>query len=99
MRDCKHGQLAQACPFCEMERGIERLRAEIAEAKRDVDRINWMEKNKVGIYAAQSSVRATTGPRYFKPWKFCGWSAANRDDELPTVRVAIDAAMAGGGHG
>ena len=75
---------------------IERLRAELAEAKRDVDRINWMEKNKVGIYAAQSSVRATTGPRYFKPWKFCGWSAANRDDELPTVREAIDAAMAGG---
>ena len=36
MRDCKHGQLAQACPFCEMERGIERLRAEIADAYAEV---------------------------------------------------------------
>ena len=78
---------------------IDRLRAELAEAKRDAERLNFLEATQTGVYHVTERVRVpatTTDRRWVDEWRFVGWSAANRDDELPTVREAIDAAMAGG---
>ena len=81
---------------------VERLRAELAEAKRDAERLNFLEVTQTGVYHVTERVRVpatTTDRRWVDEWRFVGWSAALRDDELPTIREAIDAAMAGGEHG
>lgn len=78
---------------------IDALRAELADAKRDAERLNFLEASQTGVYHVTERVRVpatTTDRRWVDEWRFVGWSAALRDDELPTIREAIDAAMAGG---
>jgi len=80
---------------------IERLRAELAECKRDAERLNWLEQNQSGVYPVTERVRVPTTtmmPRYIDEWRFVGWSVSSRFDELPNIRNAIDAALAADGN-
>ena len=75
------------------------LRAELAEYKRDAERLDSLEQMQQGVYPVTERVRVpttTTELRYADEWRFVGWSVSGRLDELPTIRDAIDALAAKG---
>lgn len=76
--------------------GLRRVMAELAEAKKDTERLDYLDKNRIGLFTVVDVVRRPTtrpSPRYEEVHEFAGWSAQNRNDEMPTARAAIDAAM------
>lgn len=87
----------RSTPFEEFKGCTPCLRDELAECRRDAERLNWLEQNQSGVYPVTERVRVPTTtmtPRYIDEWRFVGWSVSSRFDELPNIRNAIDAALA-----
>ena len=72
------------CELCRAADEIERLRAELAECKRDAERYRWLRSDDCPFSCYEQE-----GP---DNWGWCPTSSRDLDE-------AIDAAMAGGEHG
>ena len=80
---------------------LSRLRAELAEAKRDSERLDWLEKNERGVWVCTETRyqtfndEITSFPQRF--YCFDGWIISDPHISLvrcKTPREAIDAAIA-----
>jgi hypothetical protein len=63
----------------------------------DTERLNWLEAGQKCLYRVITIGRkptTTTEPPHYEEYsEFLGWCVEGRDDEMSTVREAIDAAM------
>jgi len=72
------------------------LRAALAAAERDAERLDWIEKNKTSLYEFyDTEVRPCTdgSAAYRKYLVSKGWVTGIHDEPYKTPRHAIDAAM------
>jgi len=76
--------------------GMRRARMDLEEERKDTERLDYLDKNRIGLFTVVNVMRRPTtrpSPRYEEVHEFAGWSTQNRNDEMPTARAAIDAAM------